>query len=42
MLAVHTPNALRRAIASQDVAALTRAPRPGALAGCVTGKARAA
>ena len=26
MLAVHTPNALRRAIASQDVAALTRVP----------------
>ena len=29
MLAVHTPNALRRAIASQDVAALTRVPGLG-------------
>ena len=29
MLAVHTPNALRRAIASQDVAALTRGPGLG-------------
>mgnify|MGYP000936125886 CR=1 FL=1 len=29
MLAVHTPNALRRAVASQDVAALTRVPGLG-------------
>ncbi|TFH52922.1 Holliday junction branch migration protein RuvA [Actinomyces viscosus] len=29
MLAVHTPNTLRRAIASQDVAALTRVPGLG-------------